>query len=54
MSLGNEARMNKPGVAEGNWRWRFRADQFRPELIDRLRDLTTLYNRVPQVADEKP
>jgi 4-alpha-glucanotransferase len=47
MSLGNEARMNKPGVAEGNWRWRFRADQFRHELIDRLRDLTTLYNRAP-------
>ncbi len=47
LSLGNEARMNKPGVAEGNWRWRFRLDQFRPELISRVGDLTTLYNRVP-------
>jgi 4-alpha-glucanotransferase len=45
LSLGNEARMNRPGVAEGNWRWRFKLDQFRPDLIDRLRDLTTLYNR---------
>jgi 4-alpha-glucanotransferase len=45
MSLGNEARMNKPGVATGNWRWRFKLDQFRPELIDRLRDMTVLYNR---------
>jgi len=47
LSLGNEARMNKPGVAEGNWRWRFRLDQFRPDLISRLGDLTTLYNRAP-------
>lgn len=47
MSLGNDARMNKPGVGEGNWRWRFRLDQFRPEVIERLRDFTTLYNRVP-------
>ena len=36
LSLGNEARMNKPGVAEGNWRWRFRLDQFRPDVIERL------------------
>ena len=47
LSLGNEARMNTPGVAAGNWRWRFRVDQFRSDLISRLGDLTTLYNRVP-------
>ena len=47
LSLGSEARMNKPGVAEGNWRWRFRLDQFRPEVIDRLAELTHLFNRVP-------
>jgi 4-alpha-glucanotransferase len=48
LSLGNEARMNTPGVAQGNWRWRFRLDQFRPDLIGRLAELTTLYNRVPK------
>jgi 4-alpha-glucanotransferase len=53
MGLGNEARMNKPGVAEGNWRWRFRGDQFRPELIERVRDFTTLYNRVPKTEEPK-
>jgi 4-alpha-glucanotransferase len=47
MSLGNDARMNKPGVAEGNWKWRMRLDQFRPDLIAKLADLTTLYNRAP-------
>jgi 4-alpha-glucanotransferase len=45
LSLGNEARMNKPGVAAGNWRWRFRPDEFRSDLIGRVADLTTLYNR---------
>ncbi len=54
LSLRNEARMNKPGVAEGNWRWRFRLDQFRPDMIDRLRDFTTLYNRVPKTEEPPP
>jgi 4-alpha-glucanotransferase len=53
LSLGNEARMNKPGVATGNWRWRFRAEQFRPELISRLAEFTTLYNRAPQVEAKR-
>lgn len=48
LSLGNAARMNTPGIAEGNWRWRFRLDQFRPDVIAKLGDLTTLYNRVPR------
>lgn len=51
LGLGNEARMNTPGIAEGNWHWRFRLDQFRSDLIDRLRDMTTLYNRVPRVPE---
>lgn len=49
LSLGSDARMNRPGVAEGNWRWRIRLDQFRPDLIARMSDITTLYNRAPQV-----
>jgi 4-alpha-glucanotransferase len=50
LGLGNEARMNKPGVADGNWHWRFRADQIRPETIGRLADLTALFNRAPRAA----
>jgi 4-alpha-glucanotransferase len=45
LSLGGEARMNRPGVPTGNWRWRFRLDQFRPEAITRLGELTVTYNR---------
>lgn len=47
LSMGSEARMNRPGIATGNWHWRFRADQFRPDAIPRLEELTRLYNRVP-------
>jgi 4-alpha-glucanotransferase len=43
--LGSEARMNMPGEAEGNWQWRFSADQLTPDLLDRLADLTEVYNR---------
>jgi 4-alpha-glucanotransferase len=53
LSLGGDARMNKPGVAEGNWRWRFRADQFRPDVINRLAGLTELYNRLPRDPKSK-
>jgi 4-alpha-glucanotransferase len=45
LGLGTEARMNLPGRAEGNWRWRFRAEVLTPELLDRVADLTEVYNR---------
>jgi 4-alpha-glucanotransferase len=45
LSLATEARMNLPGRAEGNWRWRFRTDMVTPQVLDRLADLTELYNR---------
>jgi 4-alpha-glucanotransferase len=51
LSLGNEARMNKPGVATGNWGWRFQPHQFSSGMIDRLAGLTELYYRLP--AEEK-
>ncbi|MBY0459097.1 MAG: 4-alpha-glucanotransferase, partial [Gemmataceae bacterium] len=47
LGLGREARMNVPGVADGNWRWRFRADQFRDSVIERLAEWTERYNRLP-------
>ena len=46
MGLGREARMNVPGVAENNWSWRFRPDQFRDDVFPMLELLTTRYNRV--------
>jgi 4-alpha-glucanotransferase len=46
LELGSEARMNVPGVANGNWRWRFRWEQFPSGAVERLERLTALYNRV--------
>lgn len=50
LGLGGDARMNTPGVATGNWRWRVRADQFWAGAVDRLRGVTQLYNRIPAEA----
>jgi 4-alpha-glucanotransferase len=47
LSLGSEARMNRPGTPSGNWRWRFTSDMLTPALIDRLADLTAVYGRAP-------
>ena len=38
--LGSEARMNAPGVAGGQWRWRLHDGQLTPALARRLRRLT--------------
>jgi len=47
LALGNEARMNFPGRAEGNWAWRLWPGALSSELATRLRNLTGLYNRLP-------
>jgi len=48
LGLGEDSRMNFPSRAEGNWDWRYRAEDLTPELRDRLRHLTQLYNRAPK------
>jgi 4-alpha-glucanotransferase len=45
LNLGAEARMNVPGSAEGNWRWRCTDKMLSAPVLDRLRDLTTSSNR---------
>jgi 4-alpha-glucanotransferase len=40
LNLGSEARMNVPGRADGNWRWRVREDMLSPQAFQRLQDLT--------------
>ncbi len=45
LSLGSEARMNRPGQPSDNWRWRFRAEMLTEELLDRLAELTVIYER---------
>ncbi len=48
LELGAEARMNIPGVALGNWGWRFRWNQLRGKHRRFLREITRKYNRWPE------
>ncbi|MGI6118019.1 MAG: 4-alpha-glucanotransferase [Bilifractor sp.] len=45
--LGNEARMNTPGTAQGNWQWRTVPGQLSEELAKSIREMTKLYGRLP-------
>jgi 4-alpha-glucanotransferase len=40
LNLGKEARMNQPGSAGGNWRWRYTAETLSESTFQSLRDLT--------------
>ena len=46
LGLGSEARMNRPGEAEGNWSWRLEPGQLAPELAGRLRAEVELSGRL--------
>jgi 4-alpha-glucanotransferase len=48
LGLGNEARMNRPGLPTGNWRWRLDEGALTPALATRLRELTETYERLGQ------
>ena len=48
LNLGDEARMNVPGRADGNWRWRCTEEMVSPGAFDWLRDLTHTSGRVPR------
>jgi len=40
LNLGKEARMNQPGSARGNWRWRATDEMLSGSALDALRNLT--------------
>ncbi len=45
LELDNTARMNTPGLAEGNWQWRMRADALTPALAEKIAAMTKMYDR---------
>jgi 4-alpha-glucanotransferase len=45
LGLGTDARMNRPGTAEGNWEWRLAPGELTADLQQRLRALTDLFER---------
>jgi len=47
IGAGGEARMNVPGTATGNWRWRVRGELLTNEIAGRLRSMAKMYDRLP-------
>jgi 4-alpha-glucanotransferase len=45
LELGAEARMNTPGTAEGNWRWRAMPGSFSSEIAGRFKKIVEKTNR---------
>jgi 4-alpha-glucanotransferase len=45
LGLDSRARMNTPGQAEGNWRWRYQKGQIDQRAQNRLAELTAVYSR---------
>jgi 4-alpha-glucanotransferase len=45
LNFGKEARMNVPGRAEGNWRWRTTENMLSEREFDWLHELTKNSNR---------
>jgi 4-alpha-glucanotransferase len=45
LGLDADARMNRPGTIEGNWKWRLTLEQLTPSLVTKLAEMTRLYGR---------
>jgi 4-alpha-glucanotransferase len=54
LDLGVESRMNVPGRADGNWRWRFSEDVMSSPVFGWLRELTDSSKRMSPGVKAKP
>jgi 4-alpha-glucanotransferase len=54
LNLGRGSRMNVPGQAEGNWRWRATGDAMSPRAFEWLRELTEDSKRCERVLQSVP
>lgn len=45
LGLGEEARMNRPATASGNWQWRLLPGQITPQIANKLLEMTETYGR---------
>ncbi len=45
LGFGNDCKMNHPGVAEGNWRWRCAQEFLTPEIAEKMKANTNLFGR---------
>ncbi len=54
LGFGAAARMNTPGVAEGNWAWRFKESDLQKEAAERLRRLAEVFERAAKSQGPAP
>lgn len=52
LSLGEDATMNRPSVAFGNWRWRVREEALNENVRRMLYNLTEDFGRLPYQSEE--
>jgi 4-alpha-glucanotransferase len=45
LGFGGDCKMNSPGIAEGNWRWRCGVEFLTPEVAEQLKRSTQRFNR---------
>ncbi len=45
LGFGNDCKMNSPGVAQGNWRWRCAQEFLTQEVTERMKATTSLFGR---------
>ena len=53
LCFGKEARINTPGVSDGNWQWRLKPDFLSKDLSRSIRGLTELYGRIPKEPEKE-
>jgi 4-alpha-glucanotransferase len=53
LGLGEDARMNRPSTARGNWEWRCTADQNSTSAREKLLALTRTYGRISDTISTK-
>ncbi|MGE0406272.1 MAG: 4-alpha-glucanotransferase [Candidatus Korobacteraceae bacterium] len=54
LALGSEARMNTPSVANGNWTWRYNAEDLTSESATKLAELCQVCDRFPATMEDFP
>jgi 4-alpha-glucanotransferase len=42
--------MNRPGISEGNWLWRYRQEMLTDDAAERLRVLSRIFGRLPYAS----
>ena len=52
LNLGSDSRINIPGTAQGNWRWRMTYSEFTKKLADRMADMAEMYGRTEWMKKE--